>query len=1034
MHKKIVQGALGILAFSAVIFVAVAHVSVEAATCALESGKAYKRAGNSAVYYISSDCKKRPIRSPEVYFSHFTSWRDVTTVARDVLLGVPDHELSFLPWGPKRTYQSGTIMKTVDDPRIYAVLGGRRYPIGSEDVFLGIGLKWEWVEDVTAEVVTSFGLEPVVTTTVKLPELLVFKYSDSPKVYAVDAGASGTLAKRHIESFDTLTETYRLDRVVTLPRTIILEDGARFVSPVDITSNNPASGTTVPDSGSSSSAATSTTPTADTTTSTPPTNTTPTSTTATSTPAADTQSCGDGSGATGSGSTTTSGAPTVSFTSPASGSSIYHGSSIAIAATASDSNGTVSQVRFYRDSTLLATDTSTPYSYTWYGAGPGTYSLTAVATDNSSLSTTSTAVSVTVSALSAVTGMVPLTDISASQGYKPDASSSTLLYQGGLYPNGSNSAPSAHHTAGLAAVANVQPRNTSGAIDSGSGKIVMLSIGLSNTTQEFCQPQYQGFVAAPSAGTNPTTQCNSWTFMGQAAGDSRVRGYPTLTMINGARGGQSVEHWNAEGTGTDGTDADSNLNNILTSLTNQGLTEAQVQVIWLKLASNLVSYSAPSLTAASSGGTADAHVLEKNLAKVVSRLKDRYPNLQQVFLSSRFASPQQPGETGVSPEPYAFEGGYAVKWLIEAQINQMANGGVFDTNDPNQARVYNTSYVYGSATTDHISLNYNDGSAPWLAWGPYLWTPSATQRQVVVGTADLAGGWWQATDIEPDNTHLTESGEWKVGNKLMTFFLNSPYTASWFTAAGTAPSAWSPTVSAISSFNDEFNDAATFGNWSNRQTVENTPATPQYSDFDINSSTAGNFVVIPTQSSWYTASVAPYLYKSVSPSNGNFVISTKVNTRSIGSASSAPGQTHNDAGILVRSPASATPGSAQVWQRYFLGFQGASTGFSGPAVGTVAEHNTSTLPGIVNRQTTPNSAFNLALRMCRIGNFFYLYRSSDESSWTMTNVFYNASVPTSTVQIGLGAEARGVTADLRAEFDYIRGGVPTTYDDCLASL
>ena len=57
-------------------------------------------------------------------------------------------------------------------------------------------------------------------------------------------------------------------------------------------------------------------------------------------------------------------------------------------------------------------------------------------------------------------------------------------YTGGLYLNGSNAMPAAHASSGLAAANAVTPRDASGA-PSPSGKIVLLSVGMSNTTQEF---------------------------------------------------------------------------------------------------------------------------------------------------------------------------------------------------------------------------------------------------------------------------------------------------------------------------------------------------------------------------------------------------------------------------------------------------------------------------------------------------------------------------------------------------------------------
>lgn len=59
----------------------------------------------------------------------------------------------------------------------------------------------------------------------------------------------------------------------------------------------------------------------------------------------------------------------------------------------------------------------------------------------------------------------------------------------------------------------------------------MVSIGMSNTTQEFCATQ------------NPAP-CDSWSFVGPALLDPAVN-HTTLVFVNGSRGGQSAEFWDA---------------------------------------------------------------------------------------------------------------------------------------------------------------------------------------------------------------------------------------------------------------------------------------------------------------------------------------------------------------------------------------------------------------------------------------------------------------------------------------------------------
>jgi hypothetical protein len=90
--------------------------------------------------------------------------------------------------------------------------------------------------------------------------------------------------------------------------------------------------------------------------------------------------------------------PTISITSPVAGQVSTQSTSLTITATASDSDGSVSKVDFYAGSTSIGTKSAAPYQITWTNAAAGTYSLTAVATDNRGASTRSAAVSVTITA------------------------------------------------------------------------------------------------------------------------------------------------------------------------------------------------------------------------------------------------------------------------------------------------------------------------------------------------------------------------------------------------------------------------------------------------------------------------------------------------------------------------------------------------------------------------------------------------------------------------------------------------------------
>jgi hypothetical protein len=88
--------------------------------------------------------------------------------------------------------------------------------------------------------------------------------------------------------------------------------------------------------------------------------------------------------------------PTVSITSPGEGATYNAPASITINAAASDSDGTIRQVDFYAGQNAVGTATNAPYSVTWNISVPGTYTLTAAATDNLGATTSSGPVHVVV--------------------------------------------------------------------------------------------------------------------------------------------------------------------------------------------------------------------------------------------------------------------------------------------------------------------------------------------------------------------------------------------------------------------------------------------------------------------------------------------------------------------------------------------------------------------------------------------------------------------------------------------------------------
>jgi len=293
-------------------------------------------------------------------------------------------------------------------------------------------------------------------------------------------------------------------------------------------------------------------------------------------------------------------------------------------------------------------------------------------------------------------------------------------FEGGLYEHGTNVPPADHEAIGLGQAAMVRPLDKSGNA-SPSGKIAMISVGMSNTTQEFC------------AAGNPSP-CTSWSFVGQATAAPAVN-HTTLVLVNGARGGQDASDWESP-TQTD-------WDGVKQNLTAAGLSEAQVQVAWIKEANAQPRVSLPA-------ADADAYRLVGQLGNIARALKVRYPNIRLAYFSSRIYAGY--ATTTLNPEPYAYETGFAVKWLIAAQIEQERSGKI-----------------------DPLAGDLGPAAAPWVSWAAYLWADGLNPRS--------DGLTWARSEFENDGTHPAQAAEQKVGSLLLAFFESDATAKSWFLAA-----------------------------------------------------------------------------------------------------------------------------------------------------------------------------------------------------------------------------------------------------------
>ena len=288
------------------------------------------------------------------------------------------------------------------------------------------------------------------------------------------------------------------------------------------------------------------------------------------------------------------------------------------------------------------------------------------------------------------TGLIPLNDLKTGF-YKS--------FQGGLYPGGENNRPFIHDSLGLLLAQHIAPLDTLGNIDPVRGKIVFLSVGMSNTTQEF-------------------------SFFKSIADTDKAKN-PKLIIVDGAQGGQTAAII-SNPTASFWTVIEQRLHSA-------GVSNRQIQACWVKEADAGPTQQFP----------IHANTLRDELIAIVRIIKQKYANCRIVYISSRIYGGY--ATSTLNPEPYAYESGFSVKWVIEKQISG------------------DTSLTY----------NGNSPKAPWLSWGPYFWADGLSARS--------DGLIWEVTDfVTTDGTHPSTSGRKKVAEALLTFVKTDMTAKTWF--------------------------------------------------------------------------------------------------------------------------------------------------------------------------------------------------------------------------------------------------------------
>jgi len=405
-------------------------------------------------------------------------------------------------------------------------------------------------------------------------------------------------------------------------------------------------------------------------------------------------------------------------------------------------------------------------------------------------------------------------------------------YKGSLYGHwneGHNTPEQKHDFDGKTRAQAIQakcPPSKPGCSDA-EKRLVVVAIGFSNWTKEICanqKLQTETYQINPNITDAAHCFLNPWSFVWKTKLLQTTDVNSHLVFVDCAYIGAIAYYWQTDDRilnssfGTTGMYSNC-INYVLGGwLPNAGgpIAASEVQVVLLKDADSgepgapndpLVElpWGAGSFSGCNNNSTYNACRLLTELAQIARNVlklpngQPVFPNVQQVFVHSRidghYANPD-PNVSPLNPEPYAFESGLAVKWLIQAQIDDVNFPGITH-NTPSGLLDYTTT----------------PPEAPWIDWGAYMWAsdtrvpchncplpgiaqlnhPNLTWIQSVAGPSKCDPSnptqecdFQAKSGVKADNTHPSDCGRNKTADEMIYFLCNSPYTAPWFTANRTS--------------------------------------------------------------------------------------------------------------------------------------------------------------------------------------------------------------------------------------------------------
>ena len=286
-----------------------------------------------------------------------------------------------------------------------------------------------------------------------------------------------------------------------------------------------------------------------------------------------------------------------------------------------------------------------------------------------------------------------------------------LGYQGGFIPGGSNIElpASQHYKKGRNFAKNLKPLDSLGNISYERGVVLMGGFG----------PSIPGHIL------------DEFVPIVRDTTDTEFKTNICFDGINMAAGGKGLDY-------AIGADSVKYWNNMLMKIEEKGYTAEQLQVGWMYFNDKYDTTGTMSFPET-------PNQIADDLTTYLHMMMTHFPNMKIMFISGRhfggFADTTLEQYPAIS-EPSSYWNNFAVKWVIERQI-------------------------IGTPDLKYFGANIK---APFITWGPYLWTDGSIERS---DDHRL----YQCSDFSTtDGYHLTDSTNVRDARFLMQHIYNSDFS------------------------------------------------------------------------------------------------------------------------------------------------------------------------------------------------------------------------------------------------------------------